>query len=194
MMLLRCLLLILALTWLLLGGPVTAQTLADNSEGRVRVAGNELLVDAKNLDAAAIRLGAPPEQGGLGKISFDVLGGSRTEKVLLIGAQSPGAGGEVSLNLLRPGGGSTDDAMIKVLEVNHEGGFRFRLPVTFEAGTNISGGGSSGDYLASGRFWLYQQGDGNVVNYELVQGVLCARWSIWTGAIPKHTAMAPCAE
>lgn len=165
----------------ILAAPVAGQTLADNSEGRVRVAGNELLVESKVLDPSAIRLRAPAEQGGSGKISFDA---GTTEKVLIIGAQSPGSGGEMSLNLLIPGGGSTDDAMKKVLEVNHEGGFRFRLPVTFEAG--VSGGAIAGDHLGSGNFVLYQQGDGNVVSYEVVQGTMwCPRWSIWTGIIPK---------
>lgn len=175
----------------LLSVQASAQTLADNSEGRVRVAGNELLIDAKNLDAAALRLGAPPEQGGLGKISFDALFGSRKEMTLLIGAQSPDGGGEFSLNLLRPGGGSVDADMVKVLEVNHEGGFRFRLPVTFEAGVHIS---AAGDSIGAGVWRLYQQADGNLVQYELVQHVLCARWSTWTGPIPKHTAQGVCRQ
>lgn len=177
---------------LLLAAPVSAQTLADNSEGRIRVAGNELLIDAKNLDAAAIRLGAPEAQGGLGKISFDALAGSRKEMVLFIGAQSPGRGGEFSLNLLRPGGSSTDANMVKVLWGNHEQGIHFTLPIF---APNL-GGGSGGlqDYIASpdGRFRLYMQGDGNVVRYEIVETTLCPRWSEFTGTIPPSAMPAPC--
>jgi hypothetical protein len=53
---------------------------------------------------------------------------------------------------------------------------------------------SSGDLIKSnnGRFWLHQENDGNLVQYELFEDVLCVRWSTLTGPLPKHTAMAPC--
>jgi hypothetical protein len=58
--------------------------IADNSDGRVKVQGNELLVESKVDDPAAVRVGAPETQRGLGKISFDVLGPSRDEVLLIL--------------------------------------------------------------------------------------------------------------
>lgn len=154
--------------------------LAENAEGRLRFCGNELLVESKVLDPSAIRLRAPSEQGGLGKISFDA---GTKEMVLIIGAQSPGKGGELSLNFLKPGGSSTDADMLKVLSSSHEEGFGFRLPI-FAPG---SSGGPASDCLrtADGRWQLCQQGDGNAAQYQAVQTLWCPRWSTWTGLIPS---------
>ena len=181
----------LMIGWLMLTMPAAGQTLAENGNGRMRVAGNEFIAESKTDDPSAVRLRAPATQGSSGKISFDA---GTTEHTLLVGAQSPGRGGEFSLYLLRPGEGSTDEAMAKVLEVNHEGGFRFRLPI-FAPNLDGDRGGAT-DHLVSpsGRWWLYIQDDGSIVRYELVDGVLCARWSEWTGPIPKHTGTEPCSR
>lgn len=185
------------LAWLLLGAPVvTAQTLAESDIGRLWWGGNELRVDSTIDDPSAVRGGAPTTQRGLVKLSGDVLvGADRRQEVVLVQFKQTGdgvpdgrRGGEFYLGLAKPGFGTTDDAMHDALVVTYEGGFRFNLPIY---APNLGGGGG-GDALVAGNFIFYQQGDGNVVSYELVQNVLCARWSIWTGLIPKHTAMAPC--
>ena len=86
----------------------------------------------------------------MGKISFD---SGTTEKVLIIGAQSPGGGGELSTNLLRPGGSSNDADMIKTYYANHEDGHRFLIPAH-----GFGGNGGITARLYSSRF-VYQLQD-----------------------------------
>lgn len=162
-----------------------AQTVADNPDGRVRVAGNELLVESKTEDPSAVRVGAPSAQTSVGKFSFDVLiGPSRDEIVMFQGKQTeygsrPGGlwWGGVKI----PGFGVGDDrAMFNWVEVSYRDGIRFHLPVYAPQfigplGVGLAG---QGDHLSSDRWRLYVQGDGNLVLYELIGDTLCARWAI----------------
>jgi hypothetical protein len=61
--------------------------IADNSVGRVKVQGNELLVESKVDDPRRSASARPRRRRGLGKISFDVLGPSHDEVVLIQGKQ-----------------------------------------------------------------------------------------------------------
>jgi hypothetical protein len=160
--------------------------LDDNSTGIVTVVGNELLVDAKDIDAAALRLGAPAGQGTMAKISMDVQDdpGSRSgrkEMVCITGAQSRGKGGEFSVSLLKPGGQSVDADMVKVIEANHEDGISFKLPIS---APNLQGAGGGNQFFSldavSGRRLLFNpQADkawplGVIVVYDVTGGQLKA--------------------
>lgn len=166
--------------------PVSAQIVTENAEGRVRVAGNELIVESKVDDPSAVRVGAPETQRSLGKISFDLLAGSHDELVLIQGKQTEhnnvlsGRGGEFYLGLKRENAASTDDAMVDALTATVAGGFRFRLPVYAPEFIGPLGVGLSvtGNHLVSDRWRLYVQSDGNLVLYELVGEALCARWAV----------------
>lgn len=185
---------------LLAAAPLAAQTLADNSEGRTRVAGNELLVESKIDDPAAVRTGAPATQNSVGKWSFDVLlGGSRDEIVMFQGKQTTYGsrpGGVWWGGIKRPNFGVGDDAaMFNWIEVSYNEGIRFHLPVY---APNLSGGGGGTDHLTAGAYGLYVQTDGNFVIYERVGETQCPRWAItWlpyngTGYIDRATLAPPC--
>ena len=173
-------------------------TLVESSVGKIWWnGGNELIAESKIPDASKFRVRAPQqegESGGGGAFSFDVgnvPGSSSTvEAVLLTGGINRYGGGESGFFILKRGtwGNISDAAQIRIWEATSDG-IEFKVPVK---APNLGGGG--GDYITAGAYRLYQQTDGNLVQYELVSGVLCARWSIWTGPIPKHTAQVPCTD
>lgn len=188
---------------LALASPATAQQLADSPYGSLFYVNGELMNKSKVNDPVAYRGSAPSGQRSLVKFSGDILdwgSNSRDEVVLIQFKQTEDwqRGGELYLGLKRPGMGSTDDAMVDALVATVNGGFRFKLPVIFEAGTNAGSAGNAGAWpgcMASGtpdnpyKWQFCQQGtDGNVVSYEVVQGVACARWAAYQGIIPKHTS------
>lgn len=181
--------------------PLQAQTIAENAEGRVRVAGNELLVESTINDPSAVRVGAPATQNGVGKWSFDVLiGGSRDEIVMFQGKQTTYGdrpGGVWWGGIKRPNFGVGDDrAMFNWIEVSYNEGVRFYLPVYAPA--FIGAVGIIPDHLATSAWRIYVQGDGNFVLYEIVEGRPCPRWAIsWlehngTGFIPRSALVPPC--
>lgn len=167
----------------------SAQTLADNGEGRARVAGNELLIESKINDPAAVRVGAPDTQNSVGKWSFDVLiGSSRDEIVMFQGKQTlygDRPGGVWWGGIKRPNFGVGDDAaMFNWLEVSYNEGVRFHLPIY---APNLTGGGAASDHLQAGAFGLYIQTDGNFVIYERVGETQCPRWAItWIGSYYRN--------
>lgn len=173
-------LLIIILVLVLGGAPAAAQTLADNSEGKVEVRGNETLTDSKINDPAAVRVGAPSSQNSVGKHSFDALiGSSRDELVMFQGKQTTYGnrpGGVWWAGIKQPNFGVGDDAaMFNWAEVSYREGIRFHLPVY---APNLTGGGGVADHLQAGAFGLYIQTDGNFVIYERVGETQCARWAI----------------
>lgn len=189
-----------------LGHAQEVTNLAESNIGRLAFTGNELLVKSTVNDPPAVRGSAPETQRSLFKISGNIdLGGSFQELVLLQFKQTEGPannqlgsrGGEFYLGLAKPGFGSTDDAMVDALTVTVDGGFRFTLPI-YAPNLTGGGGGGSGAWpgcMASGPYQFCQQGtDGNVVSYQVVKGVACARWSAYHGLIPKHTAVGVCRE
>ena len=192
----------LAILFVLLASPITAQTLADNNEGRTRVAGNELLIESKIDDPAAVRVGAPASQNSVGKHSFDALvGSSRDELVMFQGKQTTYGsrpGGVWWGGIKRPNFGVGDDAaMFNWVEVSYNEGIRFHLPVY---APNLTGGAIN-DHLTAGSYGLYIQTDGNFVIYERIGEIQCARWAItWigssyrsgTGYIDPSVLEAPC--
>lgn len=194
--------LLCGLTLWLLAAPVAAQTLADNGEGLVRVAGNELLVESKVNDPAAVRVGAPSSQNSVGKHSFDALiGSSRDELVMFQGKQTTYGdrpGGVWWAGIKRPNFGVGDDAaMFNWAEVSYNEGIRFHLPVY---APNLGGVGG-GDHLQALAYSLYIQTDGNFVIYERVGTTQCPRWAItWIGSsyrngsgyIDPNVLEAPC--
>ena len=158
--------------------------------GALAHGGNELTVDSAIDDPPAVRLGAPPTQRSVGKISFDVLGPSRDEVVLIQGKQTEdsGRGGEFYLGLKRPFTGTTDDAMVTALTATWEDGFRFRLPIS---APNLQQGESTivvGNWFIqspNGACRTYLRDDGNLVAYEVMQpgNWLRPYWSMYTGTI-----------
>ena len=178
------------LVFLLLVAPAPAQTLADNNEGRVSVAGNALKVESKINDPAEVRVGAPSSQNSVGKHSFDsLIGNSRDELVLWQGKQTlygSRPGGVLWGGIKKPNFGVGDDiAMFNWLEVSYNEGIRFHLPVY---APNLTGGTIS-DHLTAGAYGLYIQTDGNFVIYERVGETQCARWAItWIGSSYRNGA------
>jgi hypothetical protein len=185
----------------LVASSVAAQVLADNGQGQVRVAGNELLVESKVNDPAAVRVAAPETQNGVGKISFDALvGSSRDEIVLLQGKQTTYGhrpGGLFWAGIKKPDFGVGDDqAMFNWLEVSYRDGVRFHLPIY---APNLAGGSAPRSFLAAGRFELHlQDSDGNFVLYERLEEAYCPRWAItWlpyngTGYVDRAVLDPPC--
>lgn len=180
----------------------SAQTLADNAEGKVEVRGNETLTDSKINDPAAVRVGAPASQNSVGKHSFDALvGSSRDELVMFQGKQTTYGnrpGGIWWGGIKRPNFGVGDDvAMYNWIEVSYNEGVRLHLPIY---APNLPGGGAPpvSDHLTAGAFGLYIQTDGNFVIYERVGETQCPRWAItWlpyngTGYIDRTTLAPPC--
>ena len=176
-------------------------TFAESSVGKYWWnGGNETIIESKIPDASKFRVRAPRqdgESGGGGAFSFDVTnvpGGPSggVEAVLLTGGLNRDGGGESGFFILKKGtwGNISDAAQIRIWEATSEA-LEFKVPIS-APNLVAGGGGLPADYIASGAFRLYQQADGNLVQYELVSGILCARWSIWTGPIAKHTAIAPC--
>ena len=187
---------------LVLTASISGQTLADNSEGRVDVAGNALKVESKINDPVEVRVGAPSSQNSVGKHSFDsLIGSSRDELVLWQGKQTlygNRPGGVLWGSIKKPNFGVGDDiAMFNWLEVSYNEGIRFHLPVY---APNLTGGSTS-DHLSAGPYGLYTQTDGNLVIYERIGETQCPRWAItWigssyrngTGYIDPSVLEAPC--
>lgn len=175
-------------TWLI-AVPVSAQTLADNAEGRVDVAGNALKVESKANDPAEVRVGAPSSQNSVGKHSFDsLIGSSRDELVLWQGKQTlygNRPGGVLWGGIKKPNFGVGDDvAMFNWFEVSYNEGVRFHLPVY---APNLTGGGGVSDHLQAGAYGLYIQTDGNFVIYERIGETQCPRWAItWLGSYYRN--------
>ncbi len=139
----------------------TRNVLDENGAGVVHVRGNELCVDSKISDAAAIRIGseyAPGRSGGGGLVGFDVLEGSRKCIVLFTGGQDQNGGGELTIHVLKRDGQSVDADMLKAIEIR-EGEIQFRFPIS---APNLVGGQATGNRQrlesANGKF-VYQLQD-----------------------------------
>ena len=193
---------------LVAGEALSAQTLADNSEGRTEVRGNETIQDSKINDPSAFRVGAPSSQNSVGKHSFDALvGSSRDELVMFQGKQTlygSRPGGEWWGGIKKPDFGVGDDrAMFNWIEVSYRDGIRFHLPISAPAiyTPALIAGATTSDHLSAGEWRWYVQGDGNLVLYRVVDGTPCPRWAkTWIGSsyhdgngdIDQATLSPPC--
>src|SRR5262245_37051598 len=98
--------------------------------------GNEVMVDAKDPDAAKFRVGSryvKGQSGGGGGYSFDIIeeaaeGNRRIEAVVLVGG-SNGKGGELGMCIWDGTTPITDASQRKVAEFRHDG-IEFKVPIT----------------------------------------------------------------
>lgn len=160
--------------------------LDDNERGQARVEGNELIVESKIPDAAAVRVGAPvsPESGGGGKLSFDDV--TKPDSRLEIGKISVGNGifgPELKIALLKKGGASVDGDMIDLLQA-WATGIEFLVPVKMPNPIREA----VGSFLQNGRYQLHVQGDGNLVLYD----TSVEPWkALWSSGTPQPQAPIP---
>lgn len=189
---------------------IAAPALAQNDapvtlvEGRVGKiwwnGGNELIAESKIPDASKFRVRAPQqegESGGGGAFSFDVTnipGGPAggVEAVLLTGGINRDGGGESGFFILKKGtwGNISDAAQIRVWEATSER-LEFKIPIS---APNLVGGALAANYIDSpnGQFRSVQQNDGNFVTYEQMGGgLMCPRWSTFTGSIAPGSSPEP---
>ena len=151
--------------------------IAETDNGQLRIQGNEVIIDAKDADAAKFRVGArhvPGESGGGGAYSFDVIeevseGSRRTEAVLLNGGFN-GVGGELSVTIWDGSQPITDASQRKAIEIRHDE-VEFKVPVKFSAGVIGGSSGGSNEFATgissrNGRYRLQVQDDGNLVYYD----------------------------
>ena len=141
--------------------------LAENSSGKLTFGEpstiNELCIESKEEDPAALRVGAPAGEA-LGKISGDrLVPGSRKEKTLIILKENPVFGGFYEFYCQRPG--TEDDAnMVRVMRLGLNG-LELFVPIR------------------KGQFILQLQDDGNFVVYDTSPSPWRALWSWLTGAL-----------
>ena len=164
--------------------------LSETSNGQLRMQGNEIIIDAKDADAAKFRVGSrhvPGQSGGGGAYSFDLIdraeeGSPRKEVVVLVGGYN-GQQGELGICVWNGQEPFGDATQIKVMEIRGNE-IEFKVPVK---GLTVapSAPASAAELRSSdGRWVTVQQGDGNLVQYEiLANGAWVARWSSWTGRI-----------
>lgn len=186
-----------------------SQTLATTSNGLLWHGGNELREDAKDLDAAKVRVGsrlAPGVHGGGGAYSFDCLdldasdptdddikAARRVEAAVLTGSFN-GRTGEVGLSVWngRDLSDIRDADQKKVFEATPDL-FEVKVPVKFSGGVVGGSGGGGNDDSAftspNGRFRTQFQDDGHMVTYDTYDPqwasdpVACAVWSNWMGML-----------
>ncbi|MGH9253673.1 MAG: hypothetical protein ACRD3C_03795 [Vicinamibacterales bacterium] len=149
---------------------------------------NEITVVAQDSDMAGVRLGVWRDtfvDTNIGKFSANLVRSDfRQEEfgAIVFSVTSDRQAGYVSIALRHQGDENIYDVVRFTPEVVH-----FNVPIT---APNLTAQGG-GDRLQAGRFIVVQQpGDGNLVQYEVIGNVWCARWSIYTGLIPKHTSPA----
>lgn len=165
--------------------------IADTSNGQLRLQGNETITDAKDADAAKVRVGSrhvPGKSGGGGAYSFDVIeevseGNHRTEAVVMVGGFN-GSGGELGICIWNGVEPITDPGQPKVVEMRHNE-IEFKVPIR---APNLAGGGVTDTMWApDGRTFTQQQSDGNFVTYTASapwsKANATAVWSAWTGKI-----------
>ena len=153
--------------------------LNDNADGILWARGNETVQDAKNADAAKVRVGGP--QGGA--FSADLTAGGpderRTEVVVLAGGRSYLGGGELGISVWDGTEPITDLSQRKVIEIRHNE-IEFKVPVKGLGGAVVS---------PSGRYHAIMQDDGNFVVYDTDPdsdpgtGWWAAVWSWLTGRL-----------
>lgn len=175
--------------------------LYDLGNGQFRMQGNEIIIDAKDADAAKFRVGSryvPGECGGGGAYSWDLIqevheGNRRVEAAVLVGGFN-GRTGEVGLCIWngRDPGDIRDEDQKKVVEFRPDE-IEFRVPIK---APNFTGGGGAPSEQLVGRMWApnglsftQQQSDGNFVTYltqvpfNIASTNVKAVWSAWTGPI-----------
>lgn len=143
----------------------------ETERGQLRLQNDEAIVDSKVADQAGVRVGSrvvPGENGGGGKISFDLITEAaeqnrRTEAAFIRGGISHDNKGEISITIWDGTEPITDASQKKVMQIRHNE-IEFNVPVK-----GLSGGGSSVLTSPNGRVALVAQDDGNLVLY--VDGV-----------------------
>ena len=155
--------------------------------------GNEIIIDAKDADASKFRVGSrhvPGQSGGGGAFSFDVIeraeeGSPRKEVAVLVGGFN-GQQGEIGICVWNGQEPFGDATQIKVMEIRGNE-IEFKVPVkgiTVAPSVPVPVGPSAELRSPDGRWVTVQQGDGNLVQYEILpSGAWVARWSIWTGRL-----------
>lgn len=142
---------------------------------------NEVELVSTAEDPPKVRMGAVSGKG-LGALSFNRVrasDGRNEEHVLLQGKEDDRVGmlgraaGSMTLHLKRPDM-TGDAAMAPVYEAYHDR-VEFKVPIT---APGLGGGGVPPQLVSpNGRFLLNMQDDGNLVKYELVNGVWVDRWA-----------------
>lgn len=154
--------------------------LAENSTGVLwNNDGNETIQDSFRADASKFRVGAPYEEGesgGGGAFSIDVIGGipgmpagKRVEIVNLAGGLQRNGGGELGINITKPGTwhNISDAAQQKVVEFRADE-VEFKVPVK-----GIT-------FLKHGSRELHLQSDGNLVLYDTGTSPWTVLWASGT--------------
>lgn len=152
------------------------EIIKETGNGVLWFGGNELRADARDLDAAKVRVGSrlvAGQHGGGGAYSFDLfndIGGRRVEAAVLTGSFN-GHTGEVGLSIWngRDYNDIRDADQIKAVEFTSQ--FTdFKTPVRFSGGI-LGGTVASSTWIRSGngQVLLAVQDDGNLVLY--VDGV-----------------------
>lgn len=165
------------------------EIIKETSNGVLWFGGNELRADARDLDAAKVRVGSrlvAGQHGGGGAYSFDLFNdieGRRVEAAVLTGSFN-GRTGEVGLSIWngRDYNDIRDADQIKAVEFTSL--FTdFKTPVRFSGGI-LGGAAASSTWIQSrnGRVLLAAQDDGNLVLY--VDGVAVkARFGLPAGQL-----------
>jgi len=162
--------------------------LNETSNGQLRMQGNEIIIDAKDADASKFRVGSrhvPGQSGGGGAFSFDVIdraeeGSPRKEVIVLVGGFN-GQQGELGICVWNGQEPFGDATQIKVMEIRGNE-IEFKVPV--KGLSSMPSGSSDRMISADGKWVTVQQGDGNLVQYQVLpSGAWKATWSSWTGRL-----------
>lgn len=164
-------------------------TLAETHNGQLRIQGNEVLIDAKDPDAAKFRVGSREvagQSGGGGAVSFDVIerveeGSPRIEAVVMVGG-SNGRGGELGLCVWDGTRPISDASQRKVAEFRHDV-VEFKVPIT---APNLRSDATR-FYHQGGRFVTNYQDDGHIVTLDMGgtadESQWVPVWSSWHGLL-----------
>lgn len=144
-------------------------TLAETSNGQLRIQGNEIIIDAKDADASKFRVGSrhvPGQSGGGGGISFDLIdrveeGSPRKEVIVLVGGFN-GKEGELGICVWNGKEPFGDATQIKVMEIRGSE-IEFKVPVK---GLRVAGGNNQTLVSPNGKYVAAIQDDGNLVVYD----------------------------